>query len=78
VAWLSAYRFARRPATFVGLDDVVFKKPVEVAGYRRDIVGRWAGDRRVEMDGWEDGWDGWTGLGLLCAKSLPTTYVQAP
>ena len=30
VAWLSAYRFARQPPTFVGLDDVVFKKPVEV------------------------------------------------
>ena len=34
MAWLSAYRFARRPATFVGLDDVVFKKPVEVGRLR--------------------------------------------
>ena len=42
VAWLSAYRFARRPPTFVGLDDVVFKKPVEVAADRREI----AADRR--------------------------------
>ena len=39
VAWLSAYRFARRPATFVGLDDVVFKKPVEV-GRLVEYVGR--------------------------------------
>jgi acyl-coenzyme A thioesterase 9 len=39
VAWLSAYRFARQPPTFVGLDDVVFRKPVEV-GRLVEYIGR--------------------------------------
>lgn len=30
VGWVSAYRFARSPPRFAGLDDVVFRKPVEV------------------------------------------------
>ena len=39
VAWLSAYRFGRAPAIFVGIDDVVFRKPVEV-GKIVEYVGR--------------------------------------
>lgn len=39
VAWLSAYRVARQPPAFAGLDDVVFKKPVEV-GKLVEYVGR--------------------------------------
>ena len=39
VAWLSAYRFTRTPPTFAGLDDVVFRKPVEV-GKLVEYVGR--------------------------------------
>ena len=39
VAWLSAYRVAKQPPTFAGLDDVVFKKPVEV-GKLVECVGR--------------------------------------
>lgn len=30
VGWLSAYRVAKQPPAFAGLDDVVFRKPVEV------------------------------------------------
>ena len=39
IAWLSAYRFAKRPPTFAGLDDVVFRKPVEV-GRLVEYIGR--------------------------------------
>jgi acyl-coenzyme A thioesterase 9 len=39
VAWLSAYRFAKSPPVFTGLDDVVFRKPVEV-GSLVEYIGR--------------------------------------
>jgi acyl-coenzyme A thioesterase 9 len=33
VGWLSAFRFGKRPASFAGVDDVVFNKPVEVGTF---------------------------------------------
>ena len=39
VAWLSAYRFGKVRPTFAGLDEVIFKKPIEL-GSMVELVGR--------------------------------------
>ena len=33
VGWLSAFKFGGRPTSFAGLDDVVFRRPVEVGAW---------------------------------------------